>query len=220
VYLLYVDEFGNPSVPEGFALAGVAVHESRVADLTQELEELARTRSPIASELHARAMGEQWLHRAFHLLARAGSERHHRYPVRMFGVVGHAGGGARAEYAYELLLDAFDELLARESASGRTERGLVIHDDCSLEDEIQEWTRALQHASGMVDQLDRVCEVPLCADSRSTRLLQAADLVAYALGMRRLRDDGRWYGLIERCFHDRDGRRGTVIAAEQPAMKR
>jgi hypothetical protein len=213
VYLLYVDEFGNPSVAEPFALAGVAVHESHMAELARNLERLAARRSPKSAELHARSMGEQWLRASFELLARACAPDVHLHPVRLFGVVGQAGGGATAERAYERLLDAFDEHLARRSRHRRVERGLVIHDESSLEDELQEWTRALQRASGNVDRLDRVTEVPLFADSRSTRLLQAADLVAWALGVRQ-RGDARWYDVLEPGFRDRDGHAGGVLSAD------
>ena len=43
--------------------------------------------------------------------------------------------------------------------------------------ELDEW----QHAAGVLPQLRNLADVPLFADSRASRLLQAADLVSYAL---------------------------------------
>jgi hypothetical protein len=81
-------------------------------------------------------------------------------------------------------------MLRRLRAShGRPNRGLVIHDRRVLaEHDIQSWVSEWRTAAGAVGQLENLADVPLFADSRATRLLQAADLVSYAL-YRRYRPD-------------------------------
>jgi Protein of unknown function (DUF3800) len=111
------------------------------------------------------------------------------FPVALFGVVldlkFHSAWSAieRERFAYEVLLNKFDVMLKRLRQSGNhANRGLVIHDRRVVaERDIQEWTRDWQKAAGTIGQLRNMADVPLFADSRASRLLQAADLVSYAL---------------------------------------
>lgn len=103
----------------------------------------------------------------------------------------------REKHAYELVLNKFDDMLDRANRILPSyQRGLVIHDKrvldtgrraWTLERSIQEWTRGWQEVAGKVGQLKNFADIPLFADSRASRLIQAADLVAYALW--------RYYGL-------------------------
>ena len=71
----------------------------------------------------------------------------------------------------------------------RPNRGLVIHDRRLVaEQDIQSWVSGWRAMAGTIGQLRNLADVPLFADSRATRLLQAADLVSYAL-YRRYRPD-------------------------------
>lgn len=110
------------------------------------------------------------------------------FPVALFGVViarSFRSGLpviARERFAYEVLLNKFDVMLKRTRRNVDSTRGLVIHDRRIVaERDIQEWTRQWQHAAGTLPQLRNLADVPLFADSRASRLLQAADLVSYAL---------------------------------------
>jgi hypothetical protein len=110
-------------------------------------------------------------------------------PIVAFGVVldlhFHSGLSTveRERFAYEVLLNKFDVMLKRKRLrSLGANRGLVIHDRRVVaEKDIQEWTREWQKAAGTVGQLRNMADVPLFADSRASRLIQAADLASYAL---------------------------------------
>ncbi len=112
-----------------------------------------------------------------------------RLPVWSFGVVldSHFRRGdaliKREQFAYEVLLNKFDVMLKRQrDEQGVRNRGLVIHDRRVVaERDIQSWVTQWRAAAGDVGQLRNMADVPLFTDSRATRLLQAADLVAYAL---------------------------------------
>jgi len=82
-----------------------------------------------------------------------------------------------------VLLNKFDVMLKRLRSEERSDnRGLVIHDRRVVaERDIQDWTRGWQKAAGSVGQLRNLAGVPLFADSRASRLIQAADLICYAL---------------------------------------
>jgi Protein of unknown function (DUF3800) len=111
------------------------------------------------------------------------------YPMALFGVVldrrFHSDWSVfeRERFAYEVLLNKFDAMLRRiRSRSDTDNRGLVIHDRRVVaERDIQDWTREWQKAAGSVGQLHNLADVPLFADSRASRLIQAADLISYAL---------------------------------------
>jgi hypothetical protein len=110
-------------------------------------------------------------------------------PLLLFGVVldrrFHSDWSVfeRERFAYEVLLNKFDVMLKKTRLrAGREDRGLVIHDRRVVaERDIQDWTREWQKAAGSVGQLRNLADVPLFADSRASRLIQAADLVSYSL---------------------------------------
>ena len=51
-------------------------------------------------------------------------------------------------------------------------------------------------------------EVPLFLDSRMSRLIQLADIIAYSLFQKYEHDDDNYFSLIQNCF-DRDTKLGT-----------
>lgn len=92
----------------------------------------------------------------------------------------HRKFAQRERHAYDHVLHRFDEMVAERSTStGVPQHGLVIHDRRSDEERnIQDRASTWRRTAG---RLTRLADVPLFADSRATRLLQAADLVNYAL---------------------------------------
>jgi Protein of unknown function (DUF3800) len=110
------------------------------------------------------------------------------FPAALFGVVVERRFRSslpmvhRERFAYGVLLSKFDAMLTRARRRVDSTRGLVIHDRRAVaERDIQDWTRQWQHAADTVPQLRNLADVPLFGDSRASRLLQAADLVSYAL---------------------------------------
>lgn len=89
----------------------------------------------------------------------------------------------REQFAYEVLLNKFDVMLKILRVDmGLPNKGLVIHDRRVIaERDIQSWTAGWRLAAGRVGQVRNLADVPLFADSRASRLLQVADLVAYSL---------------------------------------
>jgi hypothetical protein len=90
------------------------------------------------------------------------------------------GGRDAVNLAFEELCRRFDLYLAAMHRRGDTQRGIMIFDKCSTENRIQELARTFKytgHAQGMIRNY---AEVPLFLDSKASRLIQLADLVAYA----------------------------------------
>ncbi len=111
----------------------------------------------------------------------------------------------REQFGYEVLLNKFDVMLkALRRDKGLPNRGLVIHDRRVVaEQDIQTWTSGWRAAAGRVGQLRNLADVPLFTDSRASRLLQMADLVAYALYRRYAptNPDDRYFSHIWPVFH-------------------
>jgi Protein of unknown function (DUF3800) len=65
---------------------------------------------------------------------------------------------------------------------------MVIHDKHLLERDVQIWSDAWRKAAGRIGVLTHLSDVPLFADSRASRLIQASDFVTWALW--------RYYGVV------------------------
>ncbi len=138
--------------------------------------------------------------------------RDQRQPLWAFGVVldSHFRRDepqvARERFAYEVLLNKFDLMLKKvREDHGRSNRGLVVHDRRVVaEQDIQSWVTGWRAAAGDVGQLRNFADVPLFTDSRATRLLQVADLVAYAIFRRyQAKPDPQYFSEVwERFHHD------------------
>jgi hypothetical protein len=104
-------------------------------------------------------------------------------PPRLFGAIVRASYMNKEERAYELVLNKFDEMLGRlYHEGGPRQRGLVIHDVRQKEEPgIQYWTTLWRERAGNVGKINNIVDVPMFLDSRATRVIQAADLVSYAL---------------------------------------
>lgn len=234
MYLCFVDESGTHGGSPVLVVGGIIVHEEDTWHLQQRLDSfLFNKLDPLGHdhtefELHAielRQGTKQW--------ADVGRDDRHRIlagaygalagyapvnpalPWRLIGAVMERDPGRQKLRAYELVTKKFDDFVERMSRGGQQQRGLIVHDRSSVEGPLQDWTNRWRVASSSLGRLRNLADVPLFADSRATRALQAADLVAYALYryysrpggthderyIRRLwpqfdADDGRMHGLI------------------------
>jgi hypothetical protein len=109
-------------------------------------------------------------------------------PVVLFGVAVERNFHSqwspieRERWAYEVLLSKFDVMLKTLKGRGKPNRGLVVHDRRVVaERDIQSWVASWRSTAERIGQLRNLADVPLFGDSRATRLLQAADLVSYAV---------------------------------------
>ncbi len=101
-------------------------------------------------------------------------------------------------------LNKFDIMLKKvREETGKANRGLVIHDRRVVaEQDIQSWVTGWRATAGDVGQLRNLADVPLFTDSRATRLLQIAHLVAYAICHRyQPEPDPQYFSTIWDRFH-------------------
>ena len=216
MHLLYVDESGHADDPTQryFVMIGVALFERQTFWLSSELDKIAMRfdpANPQSVELHGSPMKQgkgvwknvsgndrfQAYKDALEVFAQSHSSN------RLFGVVVEKAVISNrdpVEYAFEQLLSRFDHYLMRLHKRGDTQRGIVIMDRTVLEQSLQSLAtefRTIGHTWGVLQNL---AEVPLFIDSKASRLIQLADLIAYSVFRHFERSDSEFFRLIEPRF--------------------
>ncbi len=109
------------------------------------------------------------------------------------------------EYAFEQICYRFDLFLTRLHHQRNTQRGLIILDKSAQETRLQSLTsefRTLGRRRGVIRNL---ADVPLFVDSRATRCIQYADLVAYAMWRKYEKGDDEFFDVIAENFDSEGG---------------
>ena len=220
MHLLYLDDAGSAGNPneKHFILAGIAVFERQVYWLQTELDTLVKGLGhgdPANLELHANRMlaGRGWWRRM--------SANQRRDVIRrglltarglvgdwwLFGVVVDKHARSPEDpvgYAFEQLCSRFDLFLKRLYARGDVQRGLIILDKSTEETRLQSMASEFKTEGHRWGVMRNLAEVPLFVDSRATRLVQYADLVAYAMWRKFEKQDDEFFNAIAGYF-DREG---------------
>lgn len=224
MHLLYLDESGSVADPNQkfFVLAGVAVFERKTHWVEQRLNDVAARFSPANPydvELHGSPMRsgrDGW--KAFPLqdrlqaikdALRVGIAEEAMRGVRLFGAVvkkTSLAGEDPVEHAFEQLSSRFDLFLKRIYAKHNdAQRGIILFDKASTERRIQTLAREFKYAGHTWGKTKNYAEVPVFLDSKASRLIQLADLVAFALYRFYEANDNSFYDIIKYCFDSEGG---------------
>lgn len=215
MYLLYLDDSGSVSNPQDrhIILAGLAVFERKGHWLSESMDSLAKRVWPDSpgtlefrgadirgGKKHWRGVGKddraQAYKDALALISRAAK-------VRLFGAVVHKAARSPddpMEYAFEQICNRFDRFLGRLHKQGDTQRGLIVLDESSYETSLQGLARDFRSIGHRWGHLHNIADVPFFVDSRATRLIQYADLIAYALRRYYEVGDDELFNLIAHKF--------------------
>lgn len=221
MHLLYIDGSGTVKNPNEtyFILAGVAVFERQIYHIIKEVDEFVRDlglEDSENAELHATDMASgktrSWktmrrpdrldtIKRALDILAGA-----HR-SVRLFAVAVHKQAIAPhdpVEYAFEEICNRFD-LKLRRTWADENQRGLVVMDKSHYENTLQNLAQRFRESGTRWGKLRNLAEVPLFVDSRMSRIVQLADLVAWATWRHYELDDNAYFKRIVSRFDSQGG---------------
>ena len=223
MHLLYLDDSGSPSDPDTpyFVLAGVSVFERKTHWIEKRLNEIVERfapSDPYSLELHGSPMRTgkggwrqypyQDRHAAMVEALQQGVVMNAR-GVTLFGVAVRHGslgrGESPVEYAFEQLSSRFDQYLMRLHHKGDSQRGIMIMDKSSTERKIQSLAREFKHSGHTWGRTKNYAEVPLFLNSQSSRLIQLADLVAYAIYRHLAHSDDSLYQVIANSFDQESG---------------
>lgn len=135
-----------------------------------------------------------------------------RYPMAFFGAAVARTYSDKAKRAYDVIFNKFDEMLGRHyNERNDRQRGLVIHDEHQIERDLQSWTSDWRHIGSRIGRLNNIVDVPMFTDSRSSRLLQVADFVAFAMWRHYGVRDDKWLDMLLPGFdHVGDARHGII----------
>lgn len=220
MHLLYLDDSGSVTNPADrhIVLAGLAVFERRPHWMSAKLDVIAsrlwpddpaslefRASDIFSGRKHWRGVPKQSRTGAFsEALTIFGDSRF----VRLFGVAVHKAAVSPEdpmERAFEYICNRFDRFLGRLHQQDDTQRGLIVLDKSSYETSLQGLARNFRTSGRRWGQLYNLAEVPLFVDSKATRMIQYADMIAYAL--RRYYENGQsqYFDLISHRFDAEGG---------------
>lgn len=230
MFLIYVDESGDVrnAQDKTFVLGSVAVYENQVFFLSQEFDKIQQKWFPDALdaiEFHASSilngMGEPWhskrkeerrdvlldLCKAIASITSKG--------LSLFGIAVHKEsfpGEDIVEKAFQQLcghVDAFIEASNLEvSKEGKDKnRGLMILDSSKYGTDLDKLLLAYRIKGGTkFGRVKNFADAPTFANSDTTRLLQAADLVSYAIYRRYERADTFLLDTLLPRFQEKEGK--------------
>lgn len=215
MFLLYADESGTPggADQEHFILAGVTVFERKAHWLSLALDKIAaqfNPQDPDSVELHGAPMlagRKSWRKvpkedrlNAIKDALRLIDGKHYRI-IASVARKKAISPQDPVHSTFQQLVTRFDHYLAREHTHfNNTQRGLVIFDKSSKEAPIQALATEFKMDGHEWGKLRNMADVPVFVDSQATRLIQLADLVAYAIFRKYEKGDSQFYDIIERKF--------------------
>jgi len=223
MYLLYVDESGSAADPnqQHFVLAGVSVFERKTHWAEQRLNEIACRFSPdkpYSIELHGSPMRSGRDGCKAHALpdrinaikdALREGVANHSNGVHLFAAVIRKSalvGEDPVLHAFEQLASRFDLFLKRRHHKYRdSQRGIMLFDKSATEQRIQTLAREFKYEGHTWGKTANFAEVPVFLDSKASRLIQLADLVAYSIFRKYESNDDGFYNEIRDCFDSEGG---------------
>jgi hypothetical protein len=212
MHLLYIDESGaiGDAKQRHFVLAGLCFFERQSYWISSEMDKIAArfdNANPNSIELHgSHIYGGKGLWRKFPKEIRKQAlvdcleifSKSHINNRILLCVVNKSVISPHDPVAltFEQLASRFDYYLKRLHRNGDSQRGIIIFDKSTYETTIQNLAtdfRTIGHSWGVLRNL---AEVPLFIDSRASRLIQLADLVAYAAFRNYEHNDSQLYNII------------------------
>lgn len=240
MHLLYLDDSGSPCDPQTkfFVMAGFSIFERQTHWLESQLNPIAarfNLTSPESVELHGSPMrsgSDGWkqfspqdrvqaVADALHLLSDPQTK------IRVYAAVIEKSllpaSTDIIPHAFEAIASRFDNYLAACYTRRKDpQRGIVIFDNATFEQSVQSLTRVFKHQGHANGHLRNFAEVPLFLDSRASRLIQMADLIAYWIFRRYQSLDEQGFNFISPYIHgygkDKQGLYELISPATEEAL--
>lgn len=233
MHLLYLDESGHAHDPctDFFVLAGFSIFERSTHWLEAAIDPIAARLNPLnpdSIEFHGAPMRggkEYWkaidpAQRVQAVVDILSLLSNPQLKLRVFASVIEKKTMPRDDVltkSFENLAMHFDQYLANMWHTRRDpQRGLVIFDKTSYEEKLQALSSVFKHRGHSMGRLRNFAEVPLFLDSKASRLIQMADLIAYWIFRYYQSGDDRGFRLIEPHFHKHKGVRHGLCAHVTP----
>jgi hypothetical protein len=213
MYLLYADESGTTHDlnQQYFVLAGFCIFERQGYWISDQLDKIAARfdpADPLSVELHGspmlsgrgkwRSYSKNDREKAIEDILQVFLQSHPSN--RLFASVIKktlVSPKDPVEVAFEQLASRFDRYLIRLHKNDNTQRGIIIFDKSLATD-----FRTIGYSWGVIRNFS---EVPLFLDSKASRLIQLADILAYAIFRNFEKGDSRFFSIIQQRFDSEGG---------------
>lgn len=222
MHLLYLDDSGSVANPgeRHLVLGGLSVFEAQAFHFTRKLDELAAEINPSDPhnvEFHASDIfggrQEPWrgLSRSDRIstikqVLRVFAESYESARAFVCAIEKSAVPGQDAmELAFEDLCGRFDTYLDQLRNAGDRQRGLIILDNSAHETSLLTLARDFRTIGTRWGFSRHLADTPMFLDSRSSRVVQIADHIAYAVFRRYEAGDASYFDIIANKFHSADG---------------
>jgi hypothetical protein len=223
VYILYLDESGDENNPADrhFVLAGAAVFERQTYFLSSALDAVQAQHLPGAQNVqfhasHIRSGMRSWRRvprptREAVLRDVAAAIRSILHPgLVLFGAVVDKSDTVRGEHAVRLAAEQicrrFDIFLMRRNNEEKDpQRGLLVFAEGRFHEDARVWVQGFRNLGTQWGVLRNLSDIPYFASTAETRLLQAADFVAYAVYRLYAEQDPTLVAPILHRFDQKDG---------------
>lgn len=226
MHLLYLDESGHSLDPssEFFVLAGFSIFERQTHWLEGQIDPIAlrfSTTNPRDIEFHGSPMRsgkDQWkgvppadrVQAVVDILTFLSDQQ---LKLKVYACVIEKKLFSPEDIlsrSFEDVANCFDGFLRAQYLKKNPQRGLVILDKSSYEEKIQTLSHVFKHIGHTNGRLRNFAEVPLFLDSKASRLIQMADLIAYWIFRHFQSGDSRGFDLIKPYFA-RYGSPGAMV---------
>lgn len=222
MHILYVDDSGTVenATERYFVLGGLAVFERGIYHQIQtvdkcvanfglgDIHDIELHGSPMYAgreapwrQVRSRADRERMISEALKTLQGSAG-------IRLFAMVidkHHVSPQDPIAVAFEEICNRFNLFLARiNNRRNERQRGLIVMDESKHEKPLQMMARSFRINGAKWGHFRNLAEVPLFLDSRASRLVQLADLVAWATFRKYEYADGRFFDPLIPLF-DADG---------------
>lgn len=227
MHLLYLDESGHSHDPssEFFVLAGFSVFERQTHWLEGQIDPIAlrfSAANPRDIEFHGSPMRsgkDEWkgvppqarVQAVVDILTLLADQQ---LKLKVYACVIEKRLFAPNDIlarSFEDIANCFDGFLRSQYLKKNPQRGLVILDKSSYEEKIQTLSHVFKHIGHDNGRLRNFAEVPLFLDSKASRLIQMADLIAYWIFRYFQSGDARGFELIKPHF-SRYGGPGAMVS--------
>jgi hypothetical protein len=214
VYMLYVNDSGSPTSPTDkySVLAGFATREDQNFRIQQNIDELINQYTGMTDlKIHAsslKAGRKEW--RRFskdkreQLFMAILNYIAANYPQQfiLFGVAIRNQGSYVEENLLTQITGRFDAFLERKSVNHQEPvRGIAIFDKNRMEQQFQIWSQVYRKIGNeWGETMANFAEAPLFLDSRMSRSIQIADIIAYSIFRKVEYNDDAYFSIIENCF--------------------
>jgi len=219
VYMLYVDDSGSPtSTTDNYCvLAGFVTREDQNYWIQQNIDKLVNQHTGMTNiELHGsplRTGRGEWRQfpkdRREDLFLAVLNYIAANYPRQfiLFGAVIRNQGDNVAEDLFTQITSRFDKFLKRKFVKYQEPaRGIAIFDKTRMEQQFQVWSQVYQRIGNQWGEtLANFAEVPLFLDSKMSRSIQIADIIAYSIFRKFEHNDNTYFSIIKDCF-DKEGK--------------